>query len=97
MRQIEIDSFNRRVFGNDHAEHGPSAASDIDHCREALEAHVRFQYLLHGNGGVIGHSPVEDLVESWVGAVILKRGHPIRLVERDSAFKDRIFQVIPTS
>lgn len=84
MGQVEVNALDRRVLRDDHAEHGSRSTADVDQRVEALEAPVRLEDLLHGDGGVVSHPPVEDLVESGVSSMVLERGHPVGLVERNS-------------
>lgn len=95
VRQIEVNALHRGVLGDDHAEDGSRASTDVDHGVESLEALVSLEDLLHREGGVLGHASVEHLVEPGVRAVVLERGHSVRLVERDPAVEDCILQVIP--
>ena len=96
MRQIKVNAPEGGVFRDNHVECCPDAATDVDECSEALKAIVSLENFLHSEGGVIGHSLVEHLVESWVGAVILERTHSISLVKRNSTIHNCIFQMIPT-
>lgn len=96
MRQVEVDALDRRVLGNDHVHDSSGAATDINDGFEALEAFVSLKDFLHGNGGVVSHSLVEDLVESRVSSMVIKRSHAIGLVKWNPTIKNCILQMIPS-
>lgn len=50
MRQIKVDSPDVRELGDDHAEAGSGASTDIDELLETSEAGVGVQHLLQEKG-----------------------------------------------
>ena len=95
MRQIKVDPLDGGVFRDNHVKGGSGAAANVDNGGEAVEASVNIENFLHGDGGVIGHSLVEHLVESGVSAMVLECSHSIGLIEWNSTIKNCIFQIIP--
>ena len=96
MRKIKVDPLDGGIFRDDEVKCSSDTATDINQSGDAFESPIGGKDLLHGNGGVVRHAAVENLVESGVGAMVLERRHSIRLVEGYSPIKNCIFQVIPT-
>ena len=97
MREIKVDAFKIRVLRDNHFESSTNASPDINQGDQTLKTIIGLKNLLHGDGGMVRHSIVENLVESKVSPMVLKRAHAISFIEWNPTIKNCILQIVPAT
>jgi len=95
MRQVEIDTMYIRVFWCDQVNVNPKTTSNINKPFYALETIVALKNLVHNYFGMIDHRCIENLVEPWVQAWIIKGMCAMNHVEWDTPFSNCIIKLRP--
>jgi len=95
MRQVEIDTIYIRVFWSDQVNVDPKTTSNINKPFYVLETIVVLKNLLHNYFGITDHGCIENLVEPWVQACIIKGMCAMNHVEWDTPFSNCILKLGP--